>query len=68
METRTEEIVQQTLREVYEFVTNADEREKNADERAEAIIKSVQDGFKQMAAAHERGLKDIAAALRDLRR
>ena len=63
MEARTEEIVQQSLRQVYEFAASDDDREKNADQRAEAIIKAIHDGQKRQAEALERGLREIAAAL-----
>jgi hypothetical protein len=52
--------------EIHEYVTRgADEREQNADRRSANLVRVHEQGWKLVADAIGRGLKDIAAAIRE---
>lgn len=56
--------VGQTLGPAFDFFSNDEAREQNANARTEAIIEAIREAGKLQAAALERGLREIADALR----
>jgi predicted metal-dependent hydrolase len=56
--------MQQIIEEAHDFFEETHLREKAADERAQAIINAINAASKKQAEALERGLRDIADALR----